>query len=227
MPQKTITPEASSAGVNISTTQRSVLRLSTPKIEILIGGPYTSNGEEHPYGHVALRVISEKSDTTYDFGRYGKTWGIGDSEGDGILNVWNDSSKYISTESSLGRITTGFVFDVTASEAERINAFYEEKTGGNKPIKSTPHMKRYKLKENYHALGMNCTTISMDGAKSALPKIDNGSGSYIEGRGLGFKEKAAARIDGWPKRIFMPADLQEFLKEKSSPQKINQYGQKK
>jgi hypothetical protein len=44
-------------------------------MEILVGGPYTRDKEEHPFGHAALHVVVGSKDITYDFGRYGKTWG--------------------------------------------------------------------------------------------------------------------------------------------------------
>lgn len=44
----------------------------TAELHLLIGGPYAQNGEEHRYGHTALRVKTVGSDITYDFGRYGE-----------------------------------------------------------------------------------------------------------------------------------------------------------
>jgi hypothetical protein len=37
----------------------------------------------------------------------------------------------------------------------------------------------YKLATDYHAAGPNCTTISVDGAKMAVPRIDVGSENLI------------------------------------------------
>lgn len=224
---KDITQQHANSGVSIDTTKKSELRLASPKIEILIGGPYTMAGEEHPYGHTALRVTTQDSDLIYDFGRYRNTWGIGDSEGEGILNIWMDFNKYIASENSLGRVTTGYAYLVADADAAQASAFFSEKIATKKPIKDLGYMKRYKLDQDYHALNHNCTTISLDGAKRAIPNIGKGSDQFIDGRGLGFKEKAAARMSGWPKGIFMPADLSEFLKNKSSPHKTNTYGNKK
>lgn len=224
---KQITKQLANGGVPIDTTKSSELRLVSPKIEILVGGPYTLAGEDHPYGHTALRVISSEYDVIYDFGRYGNTWGIGDSEGDGILNIWTDFSKYIASENSIGRLTTGYVYLVPEANAAQASAFFLSKISGKNPIKDIGYMKRYKLDQDYNALSNNCTTISFDGAQRALPNISKGSDQFIEGEGLGFKEKTAAKLAGWPKNIFMPADLSEFLKKKSSPNKINNYGSKK
>ena len=45
----------------------------TAEMHILVGGPYTLNGEDHRYGHAAIRIKTLTADTTYDFGRYGRT----------------------------------------------------------------------------------------------------------------------------------------------------------
>ncbi len=84
-------------GVKVSTGSHTVIVLPA-HMEILVGGPYEKHGQIQPYGHVAIRVTISKSDMTYDFGRYGKTWGAGDSEGEGMLRVWTDFSKYITGE---------------------------------------------------------------------------------------------------------------------------------
>ncbi len=39
-------------------------------VELVIGKPYTKNGKEHPYGHVAIRVHGEGYNYVFDFGRY-------------------------------------------------------------------------------------------------------------------------------------------------------------
>lgn len=177
-------------------------------IELLVGGPY----RDHPYGHVALRVITESSDTIYDYGRYGSVWGTGDSEGDGMLRVWTNFDKYIKGERATGRTTVGYRFDVPCEQTKSVNQFFSNKIKGIDPNHDRGYMKQYKLKEDYHALTSNCTTLSVDGAKQAIPNIDQNSEKFNIGRGLGMKEKLAASFKGWPQRIFMPQDLGEFLK---------------
>ncbi|WP_197342657.1 hypothetical protein [Ralstonia solanacearum] len=63
------------------------------EIHILVGGPYKIDGEEHRYGHTALRVIRNGSDLTFDFGRYGRVTGDFGAEGEGILRVWSNFAK--------------------------------------------------------------------------------------------------------------------------------------
>lgn len=94
-------------------------------IELLVGGPYA----DHPYGHTALRVLTTNIEKIYDFGRYGRTWGVGNSEGDGVLNVWNSFDAYIAEENSLGRLTTGFAYDVPENRVVAIIDFYQAEIG--------------------------------------------------------------------------------------------------
>ncbi|MGB5879171.1 MAG: RHS repeat-associated core domain-containing protein, partial [Thermoanaerobaculia bacterium] len=59
-------------------------------VEVIVGRPYRKpSGEWSPYGHVAVRVFDPEAnqyDVTYDFGRYGRAWGMQNSKGEGILN---------------------------------------------------------------------------------------------------------------------------------------------
>jgi hypothetical protein len=171
----------------------------TAEMQILIGGAYVeAGGEEHKYGHTALYIKTANKEYIYDFGRYGHTYsedlGMGivltgpDSpKGEGILNIWESLNTYIASENSYGRTTWGykyFIFDAQAVAAKR---FYESLIEGKEPIKliikgkeqKTP-FKRYKLATDYFALGPNCTTLSIEGAKKAVPKIDENSEEFIE-----------------------------------------------
>jgi hypothetical protein len=116
-------------------------------IEILVGGPYTKNGKNHPYGHVALRVITEGKDITYDYGRYGQTWGLGGSEGEGMLNVWTNFSKYIKGEKATGRTTKGYTFNVSDDDAKKVIEFFESKIKGVEPNQDRGYMKRFRIKD--------------------------------------------------------------------------------
>jgi hypothetical protein len=186
-------------------------------VEILIGGPY----KDHPYGHAALHVTTPTSDRVYDYGRYGKTWGMGNSSGEGIMQVWTDSKAYIAEENRLNRVTTGYSFPVTEEQAKKINAYFDNQiaggpgscaTCGPPPVRTkTPVMSSYRLPTDYYALGPNCTTTTMNAAQIALPDLAKNQSKYIQGQGLGFSEKAAARVAGWPDHVFMPADLQSML----------------
>jgi hypothetical protein len=176
-------------------------------VELLVGGPYGN----HPYGHVAVRVVNAASDTTYDFGRYGRTWGTGNSQGEGMLRVWTDFGKYIADENSTGRTTTGYIFRITPAEAQKIDSFLSAKISGLTTNQDRGYMKQYRLPTDYDALTCNCTTLSVDGTKQALPNIDDNYSSYNSGRGLSLLEKGAAKVAGWPNRTFMPADLGALL----------------
>ncbi|MFY0574898.1 hypothetical protein ACN28S_11480 [Cystobacter fuscus] len=211
------------------TTQRSTFVKSAARIEVLIGGPYKQNGEEHPYGHAALRVVTPESDSTYDYGRYGKVWGKFDSEGEGILRVWTNFSKYIAGENATGRTTTGFAFKATTTETKAVNDYFNGLIVGSKPTQDRGYMKQYKIKSAYHALNSNCTTLTIDGAKQAFPAFASDAASFNVGNGMGNGEKLVARWEGWPKRLFMPADLKNYissLKGDSAPYETKTYSGK-
>lgn len=166
---------------------------------------------------------------TYDYGRYGKVWGKFNSEGEGILRVWTNFSKYIAGENASGRTTTGFAFKTTPAEAKAINDYFNGLIGGSKPTQDRGYMKQHKIKSDYHALKSNCTTLTIDGTKQAFPKFASDSASFNVGNGLGTTEKLAARWEGWPKRLFMPADLKNHissLKGGSAPYETKTYSGK-
>jgi hypothetical protein len=205
----------------------------TAEMQILVGGPYiAANGEEHRYGHTALRFKTAKLDIVYDFGRYGKITGMFGESGDGILRVWSVFQPYINGENSLKRVTTGFVYLIFDHQVVAAKAYFDQliKAGKEVPAKRTEATFVYKLSTNYHALGPNCTTLSLNGAKVAVPKIDQGSEKFNRpGDVLNFKEELALTAQGGPKRLFLPANLHRFLSE-ASPVKLlrtDTYGARK
>ena len=83
---------------------------------------------------------------------------------------------------------------------------------------------------DYHALGPNCTTLSIDGAKAAVPRIDYGSEKFDRPEDvLDLKERLALSANGGSKRLFLPANLQKFLSVGSPVRllRIDVYGGKK
>ena len=192
------------------------------EMHILVGGPYTKDGEEHRYGHAALRIKSPTYDLTYDFGRYGRVTGTFGESGDGILRIWTSFSTYIAGENSLYRTTTGFVYFLFSSQTDRSKTYFENLIAGASRY-GTQNSSRssYKLSTDYHALGPNCTTLTIDGAKQAVPRIDEGSSAYIKPEAvLTRSERLALSLSGGASRLFLPANLQEFL-NKSYPIRVN------
>jgi hypothetical protein len=154
--------EAKQKGALGKTSRKNDIVVSRPFMEILIGGPYAFDGEDHTYGHVALRVfMKNEREFVYDFGRYGLKWNLG-SEGEGILRVWTSFQQYITSENFLGRTTDGFLYHLDEKEAEAIISYFEYKVNGikiRKQRKDNPNdpngkviMKEYRLSENYHAV---------------------------------------------------------------------------
>jgi hypothetical protein len=187
----------------------------TSELQILVGGPYTDpSGEEHKFGHVALRIRSPKFGATYDFGRYGKITGAFGQSGEGILRVWYEFQPYINGEIALNRKTTGFVYPVFDHEADAAFNYFNNLIEAGTMIKgkSSSVKTTYKLAFGYYATGPNCTTMSMDGAKKALPKIEIGAEKFNKPeKVLGFGERTALGASGGATRLFLPANLLDFL----------------
>lgn len=193
----------------------------TAELHLLIGGPYTANGEVHRYGHTALRIKTGGIDLTYDFGRYGKVTGAFRDSGEGILRVWSNFGLYIRSENSLKRVTTTFAYVVFDSQANAVAAEFSRliKAGKDRVdlYKRGSDMKVYQLLAPYTALLNNCTTVSVDGIKPGIPKIDQGSQEFIKPeKVMSWSECAAMKAvgGGLPTRIFLPANLLDFLTTK-------------
>jgi hypothetical protein len=202
------------------------------EMHILVGGPYKdASGEEHRYGHTALRIKTSKLDLTYDFGRYGKISGTFGESGEGILRVWNVFNPYIQGEVALQRKTTGFVYLIFDHQAIAAINYFENltKSGHELTGKNTSSRKVYKLATDYHATGPNCTTISMDGARQAVPKIDTGSEKFNKpGDVLSMAERLALSASGGSTKLFLPDNLLKFLNVNPiKPTRIDTYGKGK
>jgi hypothetical protein len=205
----------------------------TAEMHVLVGGPYTLNGEDHRYGHTALRVIDKGVDKTYDFGRYGRVTGDFGAEGEGILRVWSSFGPYIAGENALKRKTTSFVYKIFSHQAKAIFDYYDSVIASAKPRteleRSRTFLKVYQLGANYHALGYNCTTFSLDGAKRAHTNFESNGAPFIKPEEvLSFSERLAMKTvgGGVPTRLFLPANLEKYLKLNPSvpPLRVETHG---
>lgn len=170
VPTVEATTKSAKSGVGITTNTTTTIQIQTPAIQILIGVPYTTNGHEHPYCHVALRVLTATDERVYDFGRYNGETG---HYGQGRLRVWTKFSKYIAGENATGQTTTGFLYRVTPAVADQVNAHYTDLIGNRSVLKAYgDHMKENRLAADYHALENNCTTTAMQGARTAFKTLD-------------------------------------------------------
>lgn len=195
------------------------------EFHMLVGGPYVAGGEEHRYGHAAVRIKTPNRDTTYDFGRYGAVTGDFGAEGEGILRAWSNFAKYIAGENVLKRTTTGFVYRIFTHHTRPVFEFFDRlvAVGARRPSleRGRSWVQVYQLTRNYHALGPNCTTISLDAAAKIWPQYEDGSDRYIDSSAvLNFAERAALSIAGTPARIFLPANLKSFL-ESTPPIRVD------
>ena len=224
MPTVSVPVRTAKQGIKLVTNQLTTIQIRMASVEILVGGPYG----DHSYGHTALRVTTSSEDKVFDYGRYGLTWGVGKSEGEGVLNIWNSFNAYIAEENSLGRTTTGFVYDTSEENAKKVFGFYERKIAGKKP-KTESRTKKSFIIDDYYALGPNCTTLSVSAVKTIFPDIDREWANHQQGRGLGLMEKGLVSAKGWPSFIFMPADLQDMLGSPTAkkPKAVIKYGGKR
>jgi hypothetical protein len=185
-------------------------------------GPYTNSGGEHPYGHTALSVTLPRTDTiggetgrnfVFDFGRYGNTWGVGHSEGEGMLRVWTDEkTPYINSEKATGRYVTGYSADATSAQSGATMDYFKRTLNGAIDMgapKDAPLAHQFRITSDYNALGPNCTTMSADGYRSSFPNAQ--LNTDIDGGRLGLKERAALFFKGTPDHVFMPLDLEKSL----------------
>lgn len=190
------------------------------QIYILVGGPYTLDGEEHRYGHTAIRIKSSAYDLTYDFGRYGKVTGTFKESGEGILRVWSSFSTYIAGENALGRTTDEFMYKVFKWQSDAVKTHFDNLIAAGELRKnlSTKTKMVYRISPDYHALGPNCTTISMDGAKAGIKNIDVGAKEFIKPeKVLTLLERGAlTAAGGSPDKIFLPANLKDYLNSTSA-----------
>ena len=227
------TPEKLRTGIKVPAEELTTIQLVSPTIEILVGGPYKAHDGMHTYGHMALRVSTSKEEKVYDFGRYGKTGGDFSAEGEGILRVWSDFNAYIANENSYGRTTKGFTYNITPEQASRTFSYYASTiANATKRRSKHPKAEEFKLSKDYHGITNNCATMTLSGARIALPGIDANSRTYNSGRGMSDLEKVAARgtnFGFWPSQIFMPADVQAMLdgEKKYVPKKVEIYGRSK
>jgi RHS repeat-associated protein len=187
--------------------------------EILIGGSYSG----HPYGHAALRVFGEGYDVTYDFGRYAGETSLG--QGPGALRVWDNSfSKYIAGENATGRTTDGYAFKTSKEEDMAAMAhFGSQIADASKTTSDKRGFKQHILKENYHAVDKNCTTMCISGVQAGKSDLGGKLSDPKEskGRGLNWLEKQMAGEVG--EKIFMPADLKANIEAGGGYYKHNEY----
>ena len=194
MPKTEQTPERLKEGIKVSAEKLTTIQLISPSIEILVGGPYKAADGMHTYGHMALRVTTSKQEKIYDFGRYGATGGEFSAEGEGILRVWTSFNSYIAGENAYGRATKGFSYIINEAQAEKVFSHFSLLVSdGTKRRAKHPNSEEYKLAKDYHGITNNCATMTLSGARLALPSIDANGSAYNAGRGMGDLEKVAAR----------------------------------
>jgi RHS repeat-associated protein len=128
-----------------------------------------SGGGATNFGHTALRVVGNGYDRTYDFGRYGHASGFLSYKGEGILRVWNNYDTFASRQKASGDLKT-LQYKTSKQTDEAVMAFFGEKIKGGTKRKGGKAYDEYKLKEDYHLVDNNCTTICLDAMGAAKSK---------------------------------------------------------
>lgn len=133
----------------------------------------------------------------------------------------------------LERETTAFVFAIFEHEAKAVRDYYTALTARAKKRSDLERGREdltvFQLEANYHALGYNCTSLSLDGARVAIPKVEEGSADFIKPeKVLTWTERAAMKTvgGGTPDRIFLPDNLKDFLSSDvliKTPTRIDNY----
>ncbi len=191
-------------------------------VEVLIGGPYGDT----PYGHVALRVTGPGYDYVYDYGRYGRTWGIGGSEGEGQLRVWTDFSRYIAGQNATGRTTYAYSYETTPEQDQQAIAHFNAAILGiESNLSRGDYMNQY-LIDNYHAANNNCTTVTLSGLQQALPAelyTAINDVSQAEGRGLSGFQWIAFQVAHDGSDVSLPLDLRATILNNGGFQSSREY----
>jgi hypothetical protein len=211
--------------LNLVTLPSASAAASNDSVEFLIGD---RTKETRKWGHVSLRVNSAGKDLIFDFGRYGRMWGKRDaSEGEPILRIWNPGSfsTYKNLHIKDGGTTRIYRFESNQQKNQRILDFFHEMTiGAAVQLKNrsfTAFVAKYKT---FHAVEVNCTTVSIDAFMRGFPEFNLHQSHYSTARDLEFYLRGAAQGSGqysddervWP-RVWWPLDLMALLNDKYVP----------
>lgn len=164
----------------------------------------------------AERVVGENYDYVFDYGRYGRTWGVRGSEGEGQLRVWSNFDRYINGEIATSRTTYGFRYVTTAENDEAVIAYFESLNEDVAPnVSRGSYMNQYHI-DSYHAANNDCTTIALDGLKAGIPSelydaINNAS--FDQGTGLSWVERTLFSAAKDREGIVLPSDLLNSIRQ--------------
>lgn len=138
-------------------------------LEILVSLP----DKEGQVGHVVVKVRTFSPDEViiYDFGRYGRTWGKLNFEGEGVMRVWTGRSQvetYMRSGFKYHR-TLGWEIAVTEEQEKDIHQYYQELIATATSVTDQKTHVRYILPEDYHGVTNPCSVKALEGMKKVLP----------------------------------------------------------
>lgn len=189
-------------------------------VEFLIGD---RTDETRKWGHISLRVISPGADPIYDFGRYGKMWGLKNAaEGEPILRVWKSGKfeSYRAHHLKDGGTTRRYSFVSSPERNVRINAYFVRMLTGAKVVGSNGTFTAYNSNyKTFHAVEVNCATVTIEAFMQGFPHYNLNDLRYATARSLQFYMMGAAQSHlydyderRWT-RIWWPLDLMALLDE--------------
>lgn len=209
------------------------------ELHLLVGSAYGTGDKESPYGHTAVYIKLQGKEYIYDFGRYGQIKpetfgpftlsGASSPRGEGILKVWNNFSAYIQEENRQGsssgrsRTTYSYGYKIFDSQANLVINYYNNLIKSSVSVQNTTHYKRYKLSQDYFALGPNCTTQSLDSTKKGIPSMAKSGHRFVNpDKVLPTTAKLAFKASKYemPTYLFLPDNLNDYLTE-SPDVKVN------
>ena len=125
--------------------------------DVVLAVRNNSGGGWTNFGHTALRVVGEGYDRTYDFGRYGATWGLMKSEGEGVLRVWSDWDAFVATQRPKGDLRT-VRYKTSKETDEAIMGDFAAQAAAGERRPGGKSYEEFRLSEDYDLRSNNCTT---------------------------------------------------------------------
>lgn len=181
-------------------------------LEIAINPAQSERSGFYRNGHSALCMRCGSDEFVFDFGPYGNRWGLFDTQGEGMLNVWHSRERYLRRLQRLNLETSIFTLEVDSEAANRIVRFFNSLLHSGEVRLRRPYLSRYRLSSDFDALNCNCTTLVVDALYAIDPTINTSMSDFIAGRGLSFGVRTFIDSMGWPNRLFVPMDLKAYLK---------------
>ncbi len=172
---------------------------------------------EHKWGHVSLRVKDAETDLVFDFGRYGRMWGLFNSQGEAILRVWKNARSHLDAQREGGPVIRAIRFPATSAQAQSVLKYFEGLSGAKLYHRSADADWYHISSTVFHPINNNCVTMAIRGFMRGLPAINVNRSSYAKGDGLYVWARVKARGTSYNSsrktwnHVWWPQDLLTLL----------------